>query len=470
MGSRRRIVFIVLVGAVLGLLIGAEVSIAWVCVALWVTVGVVGWAVVASDRLSGSAVSPVLIVGGLGVIYGTVVPIVLASKGETFLAGVDYRPWFWTASAICALAVVAFIVGYALAAPRHTPPDAVTELAVGAPVPSTNRSGSLIDRVAKILGLVAGGLILYRFARYGVGGWAIRLGEDRTAESGVSAYVTYAPQYFGGLLLYLFYRVRSTALRRLCAALVLLLAFYFFATGVRYLVITMISALALLHYWRKRRRLLPPARSLLAVLVVGSVILGVGGYLRTKSQFGAAATGIQESAARSFDVFLPLAGLVPYTGQAGYLFGTSYAYLGYQVIPRSVWPGKPLPPTVTAIAGYTDVREGRAFPVWGEMFLNFGWYGVAFGMGFFGYGVRKLMQYWLRHRLRFVTLDVLAAISIPLLLQWTSRGLFVQLVYNTMGLMVGALIVFALERRLVRGAARGQVGSRPVLITSGEAG
>jgi hypothetical protein len=175
---------------------------------------------------------------------------------------------------------------------------------------------------------------------------------------------------------------------------------------------------------------------------------------------GSTAAGIQESAARSFDVFLPLAGLVPYTGQAGYQFGSSYGYLAYQVIPRSVWPGKPLPPTITAIGAYTEIREGRSFPVWGEMYLNFGWYGVAIGMGMFGYAVRKMMRYWLRNRFRFATLDVLAAISIPLLLQWTSRGLFVQLVYNTMGLIVGVLIVLALERRWARAQARRPVVSR----------
>ncbi len=470
--SRRsmiRIAAIAVAGVALGVLIGAEVPIALVCVALWVTVGVVGWAVVVSDQVSASAISPVLIVAGLGLIYGTIVPVALASAEETFLLGVDYRPWFWTASAICALAVVAFIVGYALAAPRQGVAVPV-ERAVVDQSQGANLSGSLIDRVAKVLALVAGMLILYRFARYGVGGWAIRLGDDRSAESGVTAYVTYAPQYLGGLLLYLFYQVRSTAVRRLCGALIFLLAFYFFATGVRYLVITMLCAVALLQYWRKRGRLLPPARSLLAVLVGGGVVLGVGGYLRTVSQYGATAVGIRESAARSFDVFLPLAGLVPYTGENGYLFGTSYTYLVYQVVPRSVWPAKPYPPTVTAIGGYTALQEGRAFPVWGEMFLNFGWIGVAVGMAMFGYGVRRLMLYWLRNRLRFVTLDVLAAISVPLLLQWTSRGLFVQLVYNTMGLIVGVLAVFALERRLVRLAARREVGSHAVLVAPREAG
>lgn len=467
--SRRRIASIAVAGAALGVLIGAEVPIAFVCVALWVAVGVVGWAVVGSDRVTASAISPVIIVAGLAAIYGTVVPVVLASREETYLLGVDYRPWFWTASAMSALAVIAFIVGYALAAPRHGA-SAPVELAVVDNNPNTNPSGSLIDRVAKLLALFAGALILYRFARYGLGGWAIKLGEDRTVESGVTAYITYAPQYLGGLSLYLFYRVRSVAVRRLCGAVILLLAFYFFAIGVRYLVITMIGAFALLHYWRRRRRLLPPARSLLAALVVGSAVLGVGGYLRTVSQYGSTAVGIQESAARSFDVFLPLAGLVPYTGQSGYLFGSSYAYLAYQVVPRSVWPGKPYPPTVTAIGQYTDIKEGRAFPVWGEMFLNFGWSGVAIGMALFGCGVRRLMLYWLRNRLRLVTLDVLAAISIPLLLQWTSRGLFVQLVYNTMGLTVGVLAVFALERHLVRAAARGQLGSPPVLVAPLEAG
>jgi hypothetical protein len=81
------------------------------------------------------------------------------------------------------------------------------------------------------------------------------------------------------------------------------------------------------------------------------------------------------------------------------------------------------------------------------LFLNFGWYGVIGGMGAFGYGLRRWLGYWRWNRERFATLDILAAVTIALLVQWVSRGLFVQLVYNTMGLLIGPLILYVVERR-----------------------
>lgn len=424
----------------IGAAIGGRPSMDKVALFLWGLAALVTLVVVLNDRIAGSSISPVLIVSGLAVIYGAVVPLNLLRKQETYLLGIDYRPWFWAASAAAALSVASFSLGYALSGGNKLP--ASGETIEGASILPA------VSRLARRLALFAGLLFLYRIFSYGLGGWAIRLSEDRSALEGATAYITYAPQYLAGLSLFLWHVSTTRGARYLHGALMAFLTFYFFASGVRYLVIVMIGSAGLLYYWKKRQRLIPRLRYLLIAVVVGFVVLGVGGNLRAQSSGGT--TGIQASASQSFQIFLPMAGLIAHTEQHGYVLGTSYTYLGFQVIPRSLWSGKPFPPTYDAIAAYTDIREGQSFPLWGELFLNFGWYGIAGGMTLFGYGMGKWLRYWLKHRADVLMLDVIAAITIPLIVQWISRGLFVQLVYNTMGLLIGPLILLGYERRLRR--------------------
>jgi hypothetical protein len=442
------LVSLLALGAVFGAFIGALPSQLFVCAAVWtLAVAFVGY-LLATDRLSSSAISPVVIVCGLAAVYGIVVPLTLAARQETFLTGVNYGPAFLTASTACGLAALSFAAGYARGRGRTTAPQVVAG--------DLSRAGrDHVARVARGLLVAATIVTMYRVFRYGLGGWTIKLSEDRSYQEGVTAYVTYGPQYLAGVLLFFAYRGATRAVRRAAMFLCALVTFYFLAGGARYQVIVMLGAFALLWYWRLRRRDLPPLRYLGVAALVGLLLLGALGNLRSQATAGFS-PGIGESVRNSFEVFLPLAGLIEHTERAGFLFGTSYAYVAYQVVPRSVWPGKPYPPTVTALGQFTDIRQGRSFPLWGELFLNFGWYGVVGGMALLGYGVRRWMDYWRAHRHSFETLDILAAITIPLLVQWVSRGLFVQLVYNTMGLLVGPLALYVVERRARRQPAAGQ--------------
>lgn len=436
--SNRQLIW--LAPALIGAAIGGRPSMDKVAICLWAVAALVTLVVVLNDRIAGSSISPVLLVSGLAVIYAIVVPLNLLRSQDTFLLGIDYRPWFWAASASAALSVASFSLGYAIA-------GASPVVAGGGPI---QVAGVLppVSRLARRLAIVAGLLFVYRIASYGLGGWAIKLSNDRSALEGATAYITYAPQYLAGLSLFLWHVSTTKHARSLYGGVLALLTFYFFATGVRYLVIVMIGSAGLLYYWGRRRRLLPRLRYLLLAVVVGLVVLGVGGNLRSQSSGGT--SGIQASANRSFQIFTPMAGLIAHTEKHGYIMGTSYSYLAIQVIPRSLWPGKPFPPTYDALAAYTDIREGQSFPLWGELFLNFGWYGIGGGMLLFGYGMGRWLRYWLAHRADVLMLDVIAAVTIPLVVQWVSRGLFVQLVYNTMGLLIGPLILLAYERRLRR--------------------
>jgi oligosaccharide repeat unit polymerase len=432
-------VFLCITPLLVGVAIGVQPSPAQLAFLAWSAAALLQVVVLPKDRFSSSAASPTLIVFGLAAIYGVIVPLSLLRTQKTILLGIDYSEQLSSASAMCALATASFSFGYLLPQRRRRQPRIVL------PLVDDTKVRSRIDALAKKLAVGAALLFLYRVARYGLGGWSIRLGQDRTIQEGATAYITYAPQYLAGLCLYLWSTSPRPRTRWLAGSVTSLVTFYFFAAGVRYLVIVTIGAMALLYYWRRFGRLLPPLRYLIVAGLIGFLVLGYGGQLRGRSSGGR--SGLTESAADSFEISLPLAGLISYTQDTGYIMGASYTYLAYQVIPRSIWPGKPFPPTYTAIASYTDIREGRSFPLWGELFLNFGWYGVIGGMAAFGYMMRRWLRYWRSHRARYSTLDVIAAITLSLIVQWVSRGLFVQLVYNTVGLLVGPLMLLAYERR-----------------------
>lgn len=426
--------------AVIGAAIALRPSMDKVAIFLWVVAALVTLIVVANDKIASSSVSPVLLVFGLAVIYAIVVPLGLIRNQKTYLLGIDYRPWFWAASATAALSAACFSFGYALA-PRVRNATQLQSVDATAIAPA-------IAKLGRRLATVAGLLFLYRIASYGLGGWAIRLSQDRSSLEGATAYITYAPQYLAGLALFLWHISQRRRTRWLWGVLLAVLTFYFFAAGVRYLVIVMAGSVALLYQWRRGRSPLPRVRYLALAVLLGYILLGFGGSLRAQSSGGS--TGIRASANDSFQIFLPMAGLIHHTEATGYIMGSSYTYLAYQVVPRSLWAGKPFPPTYDAIASYTDIREGQSFPLWGEFFLNFGWYGIAGGMIIFGYGMGRWLRYWLAYRTDLLMLDIIAAVTIPLVVQWVSRGLFVQLVYNTMGLLVGPLILLAYERQLGR--------------------
>jgi hypothetical protein len=288
-------------------------------------------------------------------------------------------------------------------------------------------------------------VMVYRIVVYGLGGSAIRFGTDRALSAGATAYITYAPQYLAGVCLYLAYVSSNVVQRRICIGTLLLIDVYFFGFGIRYLFIVTTIAMALLIGWQHYGSLLLPSRWLVVAALFTFVVVGVVGGLRQRDAQGRGRPFL-EAATGSLEIVTPLAGVVRYTHQHGFLKGSSYTYLLQQVVPRSIWKNKPLPPIVTVIAQYTKASEGRAFPLWGEMYLNFGVAGVAFGMLLFGYGVSALTRWWLVLRRSMPGVDVLAAFAVPLLLQWISRGYFVQGVYNTFGFAIGPLLLIYLDK------------------------
>lgn len=77
-----------------------------------------------------------------------------------------------------------------------------------------------------------------------------------------------------------------------------------------------------------------------------------------------------------------------------YLYLDPILYAFAIFIPRKVWPDKPAPGNfdliVAAIGTKESAAAGTAVPVWGEMFMSFGWFGVFFGSYALGYIARRM--------------------------------------------------------------------------------
>jgi len=71
-------------------------------------------------------------------------------------------------------------------------------------------------------------------------------------------------------------------------------------------------------------------------------------------------------------------------------WGSSYIAPFLLLIPREVWPGKPV-----GVAAYLN----NAGPtIVGEWYANFGWIGIFIGMAFFGYMLRRWYNFYLAYR------------------------------------------------------------------------
>ena len=390
-----------------------------------------------SDPTSRSALGGLLVAAFLGCLYGIYVPLTLQSPGAGLLQGVNYGPWIWEASVVTAVATVCFIAGLSLAGDRRS-------LAVTDASSPRQATSPRLQAAALVL------LSVFLVASAAVSG----IGESHSATQ-PAAYLLYAPQYALGAGLFLYYLGRSKLVRRIGGVTCLILTASFAASGVRYLALVGAAALLILTIWTRGPVRLPRARMFWLAVLVGFVALSILGVTR-QSGSELSSTSVITSGIDSSDVVLPLAAVIKRTQDRGFLLGTSYTYLVIQVVPRQVWPGKPTPPTVDVIGEFSDVREGRAFPLWGEMYLNFGWLGVVIGMAAIGYFYRRLLRAWGTRRVDSPGLDVAMALCAPLLVQWMSRGLFVQLIYNSAGLLVVPLMLARADRQGRAGTRRGR--------------
>lgn len=234
--------------------------------------------------------------------------------------------------------------------------------------------------------------------------------------------------------LMLLYAFSHRGRKWLLAAFVAVLLVYT-TIGFRFRVVVLVLAPMIYHYLSIKRR---PGVLRMAGVAVGIMLL-IGAIGMSRSSFRAgediAPAGVSISSSREtfsndlniYQGYLAIIDAFP--RDHGYLWGSSFAYLLLQPIPRGLWPDKPEAPVgtiVDVVLGPDAVAAGIAYPNVGEFYANFGAAGLFACMWIFGFFARVLYEYLGQHESNDWA-RIIYAVSIPFIIQVISRGYFVQI-------------------------------------------
>ena len=165
----------------------------------------------------------------------------------------------------------------------------------------------------------------------------------------------------------------------------------FIARGYRYILLVLVAAPIICHYIRKNKR--PRFFQVAGALVVIFAVVAVIGVTRSSYRSGATIeafsfSDLWDNTMVNLEVFYPYYREVLYVPtEYPYAWGTSFAFIVLNFVPRSLWPNKPFPPYAPLAEFLFGVssQTGMAYVNVGEFYLNFGPIGVFVGMGLFGY-------------------------------------------------------------------------------------
>ncbi len=418
----------------------------------WITAGLLS-AVVLPRLVLTSRFPPSLdlrlVALGLTVLYGLVLPLANLRNGNTWVDGFEVARWYPNAIALSALAAIGLLTGAMILQER------ARRFLVELPSIPSDRTLPRTWKRRTLPG--ASSFILVWCAAVGAilhfGGVRLRLLPTIVTSyrgNQLSGYLTYAPQYLYAMGLYVSYVSSHRTQRRLATGACAVAVGIFALSGTRYTVIVGVLAWVIAGYWKRHPKGSFPLALAGALLLVSFVTMGLIGQYRSSGYAPITTDHVLDRSSTAFEIFNPLAGQFSYVEAHGHTFGSTYTYLFSQVVPRSLWPEKPNNPISEVINQYTDPRAGRAFPVWGEMYLNFGWWGVVVGAACMGALLTAIQNVWRLRRNDSPVWDLVAALSVPLVLQWISRGYAVQLVYNTAAFLVPLLVIHGAYRSRVR--------------------
>jgi oligosaccharide repeat unit polymerase len=239
--------------------------------------------------------------------------------------------------------------------------------------------------------------------------------------------------------------------------------------GFRFRIVILVLAPIVYYYLKRGTR--PNSLRVSIVAIVSIFLIGTIGMARGSFRAGERVDPQSISIASSGSTFsndlnvyqgyLAMIDAIPREHQ--YLWGSSFAYLVFQPIPRSLWPGKPQAPVLTiinAILGSEAVTAGIAYPNVGEFYANFGALGIVGGMWLFGFLSRVLYEYLVAYRDNEWA-RIVYALMFPFIIQVISRGYFVQIFQEAAFLLMPIVGGVWLSRRVHRVSARGPVGTVP---------
>lgn len=210
-------------------------------------------------------------------------------------------------------------------------------------------------------------------------------------------------------------------------ALVVLItsSFFLLATGSRFR-FAYASGGALLVWFAFSRQFAPEkSRAIRIRLVLGIVIVAViaiqmtiirtiGGvleYARSRERKVAQITDFVDGGLDQLPRLQMVMDAVPQT--RSHLLGITYLSPLFTFVPRSLWPGKPSDASLYLEGKTGLINPNATFGILGELYLNFGLYGIFLGMWVFGVLARAWRRFFLRRQGNYILTCVYAA-SIPI--------------------------------------------------------
>lgn len=364
-------------------------------------------------------------------------------SGITTIAGNDYTAGTVSALRIAALAQISLFAGFAFARlvqPRHSLLRLQPRL-----------SAARLDRASSIA--VATGIL-------GVGLFAVVAGANLrdffvfTTAKGYGSFSMSAAGskigYFTALqlvpglslvLIVLRFTSTTSRIRTVSLALALASTFLLLGGGGRGKFFVPVLAAGLVWFKTTSHRIGGRRLGLIGLIVMLSISALVGVARGSAGHRRLTVDGLLHAQFGSgSDLFAPLAGLAEtIPSQVPYLNGSTYLEVLVFPIPRAFWSGKPEGGIVSITRRMDPSNSGLAFPEFGEMYANFGLFGVVLG----SFALGLLIEWmWLRlARTSSLKEAVLLSLSLAVLVQIFVRGDIAPMLAEFAGLMVGALLI-----------------------------
>ena len=253
--------------------------------------------------------------------------------------------------------------------------------------------------VALSLCYVILGLLGYFIAISRSGGWKLLLstlqGRQMISESNSQIFAAMMYLIFAASAILEIYCLKTKRLRNLFFLSATLSLIIGFALGGRSIVVIYLVTIFVIYFYERGTKKMQRMKLLkwvsIFTIIVVLIIVNMG-FQRKSIQRGESASigrfsllWIGNTFLGEFPQFDWLAILIDNVPSViPYQYGKTFLEFFPQFIPRMIWPNKPLPieyRVTRTIAGY---ESGSPFTIIGEMYLNFQWAGVVFGMFFLG--------------------------------------------------------------------------------------
>ncbi|MCU1807116.1 oligosaccharide repeat unit polymerase [Cytobacillus firmus] len=204
----------------------------------------------------------------------------------------------------------------------------------------------------------------------------------------------------------------------------------YFLQGFRFIIVILILAPILYYYISKGKR--PSIRSWILLFFSLSLMVGVVGFVRTGIRSGQniewsswSLFNILETLNQNFGIYKSYYGVLEaIPSLMDYTKGQQILYTFEMLIPRFLWPSKPLPLQSTIVSigiNESAAKSGYAFPNLGEYYGEFGAIGCVVIMLLLGGAAAKSKSLYIAS-VRKETSIIMYSILLPAMMQLIIRG------------------------------------------------